>query len=369
MLLIVCALFMMISAVIMPNVCVQSATNGLQLSLNTVIPSLFPFFIASSILVKTGAISKASRIISPAMESLFRCPGETGYIFAMSLVSGYPTGAKLTAYYMDEGVLSLSAAKRTLALCSTAGPAFMLGAVAIMLGSTNAGWMIALSHYFSALLCGMIARFRYPDQNIGSQIQQKKVFVSFKAQPAGQIISGAVWDAAKSLVMVSGLIIFFSVLTGVLSSIGILRMIGELFSPVLKVLGISTELSQSLAVGGMEMVTGCKLAASTSCDIAQKTILISGIIAWGGLSVHAQALSFFKVKGITAAYFSSKALQAMIAMILCTILVSIFPLEQTVLQQSNSQSSQVLLISLFCLGVGIIVLALLAIFCKLVMKK
>ncbi|MHB1315271.1 MAG: hypothetical protein ACYCX2_07255 [Christensenellales bacterium] len=315
-------------------------------------------------LVRSGAVSRASKILSPAMESLFNCPGETGTIFAMSIVSGGITGAKLTAHYLEEGVLSLQAAKRTLALCSTCSPAFMFGAVAAMLGSANTGWMIALSHYFSVLLCGAIARFLYQEEPV-CRLQQHLI-PKTNQQPTGRLLSAAVWDAAKSLVIISGLIVFFSVATGVLKSIGFVQLAGKLLSPPLQILGLSKELGEPITAGGLELTTGCKMAAETTATIAQKLIVVTGMISWGGLSVHAQALSFFKRKGIAGAYVFTKGMQAVFGMILCAVLVQVFPLEQTVMQQDGASTGQAPFVPLFFLALGFILLSLLILFCKVV---
>jgi nucleoside recognition membrane protein YjiH len=78
----------------------------------------------------------------------------------MSITSGYPTGARLTALFRKQKRITAEEAQRVLSFCSTSGPLFMMGAVAIgMMGSPEGGTIILASHYIAAILIGLAFRF------------------------------------------------------------------------------------------------------------------------------------------------------------------------------------------------------------------
>ena len=71
---------------------IEAAKSGVLLCTQTLIPSLFPFFVFSSLL--TGSlVGKSTKLISP-LERIFRIPPGTGSLMIIGLLGGYPTGAQ-----------------------------------------------------------------------------------------------------------------------------------------------------------------------------------------------------------------------------------------------------------------------------------
>ncbi len=76
--------------IIFSHTAVESASKGLHLWLNVVFPSLFPFFVASEILNRTGFIKSVGILLEPIMRPLFNVPGCGSFALAMGVTSGYP---------------------------------------------------------------------------------------------------------------------------------------------------------------------------------------------------------------------------------------------------------------------------------------
>lgn len=72
-----------------------AAKSGLKLWANNVVPSLFPFFIATNLLSHTNIINYISKKCNKFMRPIFNVPGESAYAFVLGLISGYPMGAKI----------------------------------------------------------------------------------------------------------------------------------------------------------------------------------------------------------------------------------------------------------------------------------
>lgn len=74
--------------------------DGLGLCYNVIIPSLFPFFILSSLVVSLGMAGYLGRLLEPVMRPLFHVSGACAAALALGFIGGYPVGARsaLTLY-------------------------------------------------------------------------------------------------------------------------------------------------------------------------------------------------------------------------------------------------------------------------------
>ena len=58
--------------VLCPDVAMEAARAGLRLCGNVIVPSLFPFFVLSSLVVELGFAQYLGRALEPVMRPLFR---------------------------------------------------------------------------------------------------------------------------------------------------------------------------------------------------------------------------------------------------------------------------------------------------------
>ena len=104
-----------------------SATkSGLLLWANQVVPSLFPFFIATELLSYTTVVTKIGKCLDPIMRPIFNVPGCGAYAFLMGIISGYPVGAKIVSNFRSQGLCSKEEAERLVAFTNNSGPLFIL---------------------------------------------------------------------------------------------------------------------------------------------------------------------------------------------------------------------------------------------------
>ena len=112
---------------LLPEVSAQAARDAMLLCAQTLIPSLFPFFVLSSLLIACGASELLSALLSPLMRPLFGLSGTGAAALALGLCGGYPVGARTAAELVENGALSQEEGERLLAFCNNAGPGFLLG--------------------------------------------------------------------------------------------------------------------------------------------------------------------------------------------------------------------------------------------------
>lgn len=146
-----------------PDFYLDSARRGLALYATNVLPSLFPFYFCSLLLTYMGAARAISGVFKRPVRLLFGAPKESAYILLMSMLSGYPVGASMTAELYDAGVIDAREAKTICAFASTSGPIFMLGTVgSAIFGDMRVGAVILAAHYLAAIINGVIFRLRKP---------------------------------------------------------------------------------------------------------------------------------------------------------------------------------------------------------------
>lgn len=288
----------------------QAAVNGINLCLNVVFPALFPFFVGSEILNKTGFVKAMGILLEPVMRPLFNVPGCGSFAFAMGITSGYPMGAKITTDMRMDGLLTKTEAERLLCFTNNSGPLFMCGAVATgMYKNPALGLLFMLCHYLACITVGMLFRFyKFHDKNRknypgGNRL--KRVFEELTTAPVKErnfviTFGNAVINSVNMMLVIGGFIVFFSVVINLLLSSGIIKVTSGLFAIFLAPAGVNPDIVPSLVSGFFETTTGNNLASWTTVVPFYQQLSASGfILGWAGLSVHSQVISIISKTDIS----------------------------------------------------------------------
>ncbi|MGM0502562.1 MAG: sporulation integral membrane protein YlbJ [Bacillota bacterium] len=325
----------------------SAAVNGLDTWWNIVFPALLPFFIIAEMLMGLGVVHFLGVLLEPLMRPLFKVPGVGAFALSMGLASGYPIGAKITAQLRAEKLCTQVEGERLISFTNTADPLFMVGAVAIgMFSRPELGVILAIAHYLSCLVVGFIMRFYNPQQN-NTTVQPQEIISEkniiqraleklYQTQRKdnrsfGQLLGDSIQEAVNTLLLIGGFIIFFSVLTQILTDIGFNKLLTSTIFIVLKPLGISKAMILPLIGGLFEITNGSNLASQATAPLLQQLIITSGIIAWSGLSVHAQVITMINNTDLRIKpYLWARVLHAITASLITYL---IFVSETTVVKQ------------------------------------
>ena len=223
----------MVIILIRPDVYVASALEGVKLWALVVLPSLLPFFFFTSLLAKIGATERMARTLKNPCRKIFGTSGYAAYAFLMSILSGYPVGAKIIGDLGENGLIDETDATKMSAFCSTSGPLFIVGSVGVgMFGSAAAGKLLFIVHAFSALITGLIFRF-FGRAEITTSRTSKNVPKSCRPQvsPAktraanGNALYDCVYSSVISIATVGGFICVFYVVADIFQNLDLLRPI------------------------------------------------------------------------------------------------------------------------------------------------
>lgn len=322
---------LVISVISYPKEVYEASLKGLSIWWEVVFPALLPFFITAELMIGFGVVHFLGILLEPFMRPFFRVPGTGGFVMAMGLSSGYPMGAKLTVRLREEGLITRTEGERLVSTTTTSGPLFMLGAVAVgFFNDVRLGVIIALAHYTAAICVGFLMRFHEYHGEMSKQ-RQRSGNIFYRALQAmhrariednrtiGILMGDAVMSSIQTQLMVGGFIIIFSVLLSILDLIGIQLLLNSMFSFLLLFFGLSAELSPPLISGIFEITLGSQLASEVSdrVPLVAKVATAGAIIAWSGLSVHAQVASMLAKTDIRyTPYLCSRILHAILSAVI-----------------------------------------------------
>lgn len=110
-----------------PQEVIGAGKDGLSLCGNVIVPSLFPFFVVSSLIVGLGLAEYPGRLMEKLMFPLFRSTGRCASALVLGLIGGYPVGARTAAELYKNGQCSRTEAERLLGFCNNSGPRLSVG--------------------------------------------------------------------------------------------------------------------------------------------------------------------------------------------------------------------------------------------------
>jgi sporulation integral membrane protein YlbJ len=330
-----CATALTVAIIRYPKEAFEASVSGLEVWWHVVFPALLPFFIFSKVLIGLGVVHLMGVFLEPVMRPVFNVPGAGSFVMAMGLASGYPIGAILTTELRTRNLCSRVEAERLLSFSNTADPLFMSGAVAVgMLGYPAAGLTIALAHYLSSLTLGVLMRFYKfressydrsypPGKNIVRRALEALVEARNKdGRPLGKLMGDAIRESMETLLLIGGFIILFSVIIRILEIAGATGCLAEGLARLLHLAGLDPQLAPALISGFFEIDVGCQHTAEAAALLQQKVIACGMIIAWSGLSVHAQVASIIAKTDIKIApYIFARGLHAVLAGLYTTLLL------------------------------------------------
>ena len=287
----------------------EGIRTGLKICAGTVIPSLFPFTVLSSFIIRSGIYAKIGKIFGKVVKILFALPEESAGVIAMGLIGGYPIGAKMTAALYRTGTITERDGKRLISFCVNAGPAFTVAAVGNSIyNSASAGILLFLSVLLSSLTLGII-------QGLFFRVKGEYRSIT-NARPSYEKRSDAfinsVYDGARAMFSICAWVTMFSALTS-----------------LIKLLPLS-ERSIAVICGICEVTTGCNVSAHVF-----PLAFTAALISFSGICIFCQISGDLKEIGTTAReFFSCRAVCAVLSYLYCALLAPLFP--ETVTALSNN---------------------------------
>lgn len=289
---------------IFPGAAADAVKAGLKMCAGVIIPSLFPFFVATNLISELGVSRLAANALTPFGTKVFGVSGHGVAAFIIGITGGYPMGAAYIAALRKASLIDGSEASRLLLFCNNSGPAFIIGAAGVgVFSSAMIGFFLYSVHILSAMILGIVlspgVRYDlcYDEEPVGSV-------------PFSDAFTSAVKRSADAMISVCAFVIAFSALNGILDGFGTLSAAAGQLSVLT---GAELSWCRALIAGILELGNG--IGSMSGLEATPINLSLAAfILGWGGVSVHFQTFSMVAGTDIkTARYIIGRFFAALIA--------------------------------------------------------
>lgn len=257
-----------------PRGAAEAAREGLDVALRSTLPSLFPFFVLSGLLTRSGAAERIGRTVARPLSHLFGISDAGAVAVLIGAFCGFPVGAGAVAELYRAGRIGKAECERLLALSNAPSFAFLYSAVgAGLFGSKIAGLCLYLTVTLSTFAVGAALRLlRGPCPQ-----EDRTVTLTAPQKHAAGLLAGALTSAAQSALTVTASIVFFRVLSASLSAL-------------LAALGAGSTVTL-LFTGLLELTSGMQKTAETAYGRLCGWVFCGLFAGFGGLCACLQVIA------------------------------------------------------------------------------
>ena len=306
--------------------------KGLSLWANSVVPSLFPFFVATELLMNTNFVNILGRFLNRIMKPLFNVRGEGAFAFIMGLISGYPVGAKIACDFRQNNICTKEECERLLSFTNNSGPLFIIGTVGIsMFGNSTIGLLLLISHLLACISVGIIFRFWKSNSSSSSYIGSKNTtynkYNNVTLSNLGEVLGKSISNSISTVLVIGGFVVIFSSIISILNASGILSNLVLLFTPIFNFLHIDTCFIYGIFTCILEITNGISSISTINIkEISINIIITSFLLGFGGISILLQVLSITSKTDLSIKpYFYGKLLQGIFAAFYTFVIINVFP--------------------------------------------
>lgn len=323
--------------------------RALYMCYEFIIPSLFPFFVCSNLLIYSGFTEVIARWAEGIMRPLFNVAPSGAAAFVLGIISGFPSGAVCTAELYKSMNLSKSEAERLLAFSNNCGPLFIIGTLGVSVFSSPVyGVVLYVIHIISSILVGIMFR-RWGNGKHASPPTR----INTRDIPLTEVFSAAIAGGAQSIITVCFSIIFFSAISQ--AALDLLRMPPALYTVI---------------SGLCEFSGGVLKISALDFNLSQKLVLSSLIVGFSGLCVHLQVMSVTAGSGLSLKpYILGKCLHAITAAVITAAVLWIASPYLTVNTYSKGVLSPSFAMSAILCIVAVVVIAFICLALKLTLPR
>ena len=280
-----------------PKVMINSSINALLIFREKLFPSIFPFFVLSFLFINMGYPLILNKYFKNITRKIFHLSENTSFILLMSIISGFPSGAKYIVKDYSNNYITKEEGNQLLLFTHFANPLFVLGTCGILLNSKRLAYKILICQLLANIILGILVR---PKE---ITISPKKEVVSTTTPSLISILPDAINEAMEVLIFMLGSITIF-----------------QFFTNCFLLFTNESVFFRTIFTGIMDLTSGISLVPTLSISIELKALLMLIFITFGSLSVHLQVINAIKNTNLSYTnFFIGRILESIIAVILFTI--------------------------------------------------
>lgn len=276
--------------------------RGLSYCSQIIIPSLFPFMVASSLAAYGDVPHFAKKLCKKVSHILFRLPSEAITAVFLGIIGGYPSGAKAVNSLLSSGKISESQAKKLVLFCINSGAGFAVNAVgSAMLNSRECGKIIFFSGCAASIILGIAASL-LPEK------ASPVLTLTHTDTPFSKAVVDSVTSSACNMLSICGFVCIFSAISEIVISFNI------------------NETLKTVIVCLLEVTSGCSFAV-TRVSLP----VLCAVISFGGICVHLQIFSLCKdFRPDIGLFYLFRILHAVLSALICGTILHFHPVPSEV---------------------------------------
>jgi len=269
-LIIIISFIILLFSILINNKLVFETINySLNIWVNTLIPSMFPFFVISDILINYNLVEFIPKFIINLFSYIFNISKTSTTIFFLSLISGFPSSARNIKNYYNKKLISLEEANHILLFTHFSNPMFILTTIGIFfLNNQMYGYIILISHYLGNFIIGILLRNKSIITN--KNYTKEKII----CQNFSKTLISSIKSSIDTLLLILGTLTSFLIVSSFFVEFFD-------FSPY----------PEMILKGILEMTMGLKELSLLNISDIYKIVISTMFISFGGLSVHLQIIS------------------------------------------------------------------------------
>lgn len=294
-------ILLFIFMLIFPETVFSGACTGLLLWFHTILPTLLPFLILSSLLLNTTAIDMLSHITSPLFCKLFHVSHYGSFAILCGFLCGYPIGSKITSDLFISGRISKKEAEYLLSFCNNTSPMFIMSYIIYQTFHSDKLLVPTLFILFlSPILCSFIFRHYYSPDIVTTVDYVHNTETKLKKN----LIDSCIMNSFETITKIGGYIIIFSI-----------------FIELLSILPDKYSIIQIFLLSTLEITNGISMLANLKISYDLIYVSILALTSFGGWCSIAQTKSII---GDTKLSLSHYIIEKLVTALVTSLLAIIF---------------------------------------------
>ena len=295
-LIITSSLIILYFIILKKDIIYNSIFYGINIWLKYLLPSLFPFFIISDILINYNINYYIPKKIKNIFKKTFNITDNMFTIVTLSLLGGFPSCARNINTMYKEKSITKEEANHLLLFSHFSNPVFILITIPLILNINNS-YIILISHYISSLIIAFLIKKKFHHKE--SILINNTNKLNF-----GKILIDSINKSVDSLLTICGITVVF-------------YLVSTIIVDILKIDSYSTILIKGL----FEITSGIEALKISNISQLYKTIIATCFLSFGGFGVHLQTKSYLIETDADYKYFLiGRIYQTIISGIICFIL-------------------------------------------------
>ena len=266
---IIMMIFSFICTLLYRDLVYDTISYSLHIWVRNLLPSMFPFFVISDILIEYHITSYIPLWIKRVFSFMFGITYQVVTIFFLSCFSGFPSNARMIRTMYCNGDITLDEANHALIFTHFSNPLFVISTIGVLfLHQEKYGCIILISHYLGNFILGIITRKSNKLCKV-HYVNKNNSHLFF-----GRVLVKAIKSSIDTLLLILGILTCFLLFS----------------SFVIQILPLNSY-SGAIIKGILEITMGIKEIADLGIPDIYKVVISCMFISFGGISVHLQVYS------------------------------------------------------------------------------